>query len=414
MGLDQRAAALQRVGGSPARRHCRSMPLIDHSSANAAKLLQPLQIGSVRIPNRLILAPMAGVTDRPFRSLCRRLGAGLAVSEMVSANPALRGTRKSRERSDHQGEPGPIAVQIAGSDPLQMAEAARYNVDCGAELIDINLGCPAKKVCRVAAGSALLRDEPLVGRILEAVVQAVDVPVTLKTRTGWSPEIRNLARIAQIAEASGIQLLTVHGRTRACGYSGEAEFDSLASIRNQCPALPLVANGDIKSPTKALEVLNRTGADAIMLGRAALGRPWIFGHIATVLHSLAMPGQVASSGSPTMISEVPTAPSRAWIGAVLLDHLERLYGFYGEQRGVLIARKHIGWYLRDLGDESESHASPQHLRRRLMATTAAAEQLALLRVQVANAEYSGQPPSAIQPGQPTGTGELEGLSWQAD
>lgn len=355
------------------------MSEIDNSAALAARLLQPLQIGSVTIQNRLILAPMAGVTDQPFRILCRRLGAGLAVSEMVSAYPALRGTRKSRERTDHRGEPGPIAVQIAGSDPLQMAEAARSNVDGGAEMIDINFGCPAKKVCKVAAGSALLRDERLVGRILQTVVRAVDVPVTLKTRTGWSPQTRNLARIAHIAAASGIQLLTVHGRTRACGYSGEAEFESLAGIRDQCPTLPLVANGDIDGPTKAIEVLNRTGADAIMIGRAALGRPWIFGRIATVLNGLVSLERSASGESPTIISEVPMEPSLAWIGAVLMDHLERLYGFYGEQRGVLIARKHIGWYLHDLGGELDLQSRHDPLRQRLMEATASAEQLALLR-----------------------------------
>jgi len=355
------------------------MPSLSASAANATKLLQPLQIGSVSIPNRLILAPMAGVTDRPFRSLCRQLGAGLAVSEMVAANPALRGTRKSRERLDHRGEPGPIAVQIAGSDPAQMAAAARYNVDCGAALIDINLGCPAKKVCKQAAGSALLRDEALVGRILEAVVRAVEVPVTLKTRTGWSPATRNLARIAQIAESSGIALLAVHGRTRACGYTGEAELESLASIRDQCSRLPLVANGDIDGPTKAIEVLNRTGADAIMLGRAALGRPWIFGSIATALRGLALSERPVSGEPPTTIDEVPIAPSLAWIEAILVEHLDRLYALYGERRGVLIARKHIGWYLRGLGGESDSDAKRPLLRKRLMATTAARAQLALLR-----------------------------------
>ncbi|WP_462319881.1 tRNA dihydrouridine synthase DusB [Halochromatium sp.] len=377
------------------------MPESDAAATQATKLLQPLQIGSVNIQNRLILAPMAGVTDQPFRLLCRRLGAGLAVSEMLSANPALRRTRKSCERSNHQGEPGPIAVQIAGADPQQMAEAARHNVERGAELIDINLGCPAKKVCKVAAGSALLRDERLVGRILEAVVGAVDVPVTLKTRTGWSPQTRNLGRIAQIAEASGIQLLTVHGRTRACGYSGEAEFDSLASIRDLCPTLPLVANGDIDGPAKALEVLNRTDADAIMIGRAALGRPWIFGRIATVLGGLATPpatAEYSASGEPpTTASEVPTTPSLVWIGAILTEHLDRLYGFYGERRGVLIARKHIGWYLRGLGGESGSDAGEEPLRRRLMATTSAAEQLALLRAYVAETASLGLEPLASPP-----------------
>ncbi len=289
----------------------------------------PFRIGAIELENRLILAPMAGVTDRPFRSLCRRLGAGLAVSEMLSANPALRGSRKSSERADHAGEPGPIAVQIAGSDPMQMADAARYNLDQGAEIIDINMGCPAKKVCKVAAGSALLRDEALVGRILEAVVRAVPVPVTLKTRTGWSPETRNLHRIAQIAQESGIALLTVHGRTRACGYSGAAEFDSLRSLHGLTD-LPLVANGDIDSPQRARQVLNDTGASAIMIGRAAQGRPWIFREIA---HYLAT-GQLLPEPSPE------------WVRETLLTHLDELYSFYGEARGVRIARKHIGWYLR--------------------------------------------------------------------
>jgi len=286
------------------------------------------RIGAIELENRLILAPMAGVTDRPFRSLCRRLGAGLAVSEMLSANPALRGSRKSSERADHAGEPGPIAVQIAGSDPTQMADAARYNVDQGAEIIDINMGCPAKKVCKVAAGSALLRDEALVGRILEAVVRAVPVPVTLKTRTGWSPETRNLARIARIAQESGIALLTVHGRTRACGYRGVAEFDSLRSLRGSTH-LPLVANGDIDSPQRARQVLNDTGASAIMIGRAAQGRPWIFREIAYYLAT----GQLLPEPSPE------------WVRDTLLMHLDELYSFYGETRGARIARKHIGWYF---------------------------------------------------------------------
>ncbi|MGB5733662.1 MAG: tRNA dihydrouridine synthase DusB [Thiohalocapsa sp.] len=290
-----------------------------------------MSIGSVRLENRLMLAPMAGVTDRPFRSLCRRLGAGLAVSEMLSANPALRDSRKSSERANHAGEPGPIAVQIAGADPVQMADAARYNVDQGAEIIDINMGCPAKKVCKVAAGSALLRDELLVGRILEQVVRAVPVPVTLKTRTGWSPETKNLARIAQIASESGIALLTVHGRTRACGYSGAAEFDSLRALHG-LTNLPLVANGDIDSPQRARQVLNDTGASAIMIGRAAQGRPWIFREIAHYLST----GQLLP------------APSPCWVRDTLLSHLEELYGFYGEARGVRIARKHIGWYCRGI------------------------------------------------------------------
>jgi tRNA-dihydrouridine synthase B len=292
---------------------------------------RPLQIGPIAIENRLMLAPMAGVADRPFRSLCRRMGAGLAVSEMLSANPALRDSRKSVERGDRSGEPGPIAVQIAGADPAQMADAARYNVDRGADIIDINMGCPAKKVCRAAAGSALLRDEPLVGRILAAVVSAVSVPVTLKIRTGWSPETRNLSRIAAMASDSGIAMLTVHGRTRACGYAGSAEFDSLRALREHSD-LTLVANGDIDSPQTARRVLADTGADAVMIGRAARGRPWIFRDVAHYFDT----------------GEVLPEPSPSWVCETLLGHLNLIYDFYGETRGVRIARKHIAWYLDDL------------------------------------------------------------------
>jgi tRNA-dihydrouridine synthase B len=309
-----------------------------------------LRIGDVKVDNRLILAPMAGVTDRPFRSLCRGLGAGLAVSEMVSANPALAASRKSRERMDHRGEPAPIAVQIAGSDPGWMADAARANVDHGAQIIDINLGCPARKVCKTAAGSALLRDEPLVGRILAAVVAAVPVPVTLKTRTGWSPQTRNLSRIAHIARESGIVLLTVHGRTRACGYGGRAEFESLRALRAATApdnGLLLVANGDIDSPERARQVLEYTGADALMIGRAAQGRPWLFREIA---HYLATGDHLPP-------------PSTDWIRATLLGHLEALYDFYGAARGVRIARKHIGWYLR----AQTPAASTDHRRDELLA-----------------------------------------------
>ena len=324
-----------------------------HAAANG-----PLCIGGITLPNRLILAPMAGVTDRPFRMLCRRLGAGLAVSEMLSANPDLRDTRKSRERADHRGEPGPIAVQIAGADPAQMAEAARINVDRGAELIDINLGCPAKKVCRVAAGSALLRDEPLVGRILEAVVRAVDVPVTLKTRTGWSPQTRNLARIARLAEAAGIAMLTVHGRTRACGYAGAAEHQTLRALRAETD-LPLVVNGDIDSPRRARAVLDYTGADAMMIGRAACGRPWIFRAI----------GHYLTTGR--LLPE----PAPAEIGQLLAEHLEALYGFYGERRGLLIARKHIGWYIRGPGGAARD---AELFRSRLVRADSVQEQTALV------------------------------------
>ncbi|MGB5831547.1 MAG: tRNA dihydrouridine synthase DusB [Thiohalocapsa sp.] len=304
-------------------------------------------IGPVRLDNRLILAPMAGVTDRPFRSLCRRLGAGLAVSEMLAANAALRGSRKSSERANHDGEPGPIAVQICGSNPSQMAEAARYNLDQGAQIIDINMGCPAKKVCKVAAGSALLRDEVLVGRILEAVARAVAIPVTLKTRTGWSPDSRNLVRIARIARDCGIAMLAVHGRTRACGYQGAAEFETLRELRNQTD-LVLVANGDIDSPQRARDVLDYTGADAIMLGRAARGRPWIFREIASYLDT----------------GHLLPAPSPYWIRDILMGHLDELYRFYGEARGVRIARKHIGWYCRTTGstrtDKGVGHNADQN------------------------------------------------------
>lgn len=364
------------------RPHCSrapAMPTNDTASNPAALLLHPLQLGPVRLPNRLFLAPMAGVTDRPFRTLCRELGAGLTVSEMVAANPALRQTRKSRERRDHAGEPGPIAIQIAGSDPARMAAAARENVDTGAELIDINLGCPAKKVCRVAAGSALLRDEVLVGRILEAVVNAVAVPVTLKTRTGWSPASRNLARIAQIAQDSGIAMLTVHGRTRACGYQGAAEHDSLAAIREHT-RIPLVANGDIDGPEQAFRVLKQTQADAIMIGRAALGRPWIFNAIATAARAAA--SALPRDGEPSAAVDAEGAHAADWTpapsaaDAIIEAHLARLYAFYGELRGVRVARKHIGWYLQGLGKDDTLAA---HERRQILTATTADEQLRLLR-----------------------------------
>lgn len=287
-----------------------------------------MQIGKVRLENNLILAPMAGVTDRPFRQLCRRLGAGLAVSEMVTADTSLWGSRKSLRRLDHTGEPGPISVQIVGTDPGRMAEAARINLDLGAEIIDINMGCPAKKVCKLAAGSALMRDEALVGRILEAVVAAVPVPVTLKIRTGWSPAERNAVAIARIAQESGIAALAVHGRTRACGYSGSAEYDTIRLIRRTVD-IPLIANGDIDTPEKARYVLDYTGADAIMLGRAAQGRPWIFQEMAGFLKS----------------GVRPPSPSADWIRCTLTAHVEALHAFYGLPHGVRIARKHVAWYL---------------------------------------------------------------------
>ena len=295
-------------------------------------LLRPFTIGPYRLSNNLVLAPMAGISDRPFRALCRRFGAALAVSEMVSAATSLRGSLKSIRRLDFAGEAGPVSVQIVGTDPAAMAEAARMHIGLGARIIDINMGCPANKVCRVAAGSALLRDEALVGRILAAVVQAVDpAPVTLKCRTGWSPDTRNALAIARIARDSGISALAVHGRTRACNYATPAEHETLGAIR-QAVDIPLIANGDIDSPQAARRVLNSTGCDAIMIGRAAQGRPWIFRDIAVHL----------ATGA------TPAAPPRDWIRDLLLEHLESLYGFYGAYAGVRIARKHIAWYCHGL------------------------------------------------------------------
>lgn len=289
-----------------------------------------MQIGPYRIDPPVVLAPMAGVTDKPFRMLCKRLGAGLCVSEMTTSDPRFWNTPKSLRRMDHVGEPEPVSVQIAGTEPAQLAEAARYNAAHGAELIDINMGCPAKKVCNVAAGSALLRDEALVARILEAVVGAVDVPVTLKIRTGWCRETRNALTIARIAEASGIAALTIHGRTRNDFYEGEAEYATIAAVK-AAVRIPVIANGDITSPQKAKAVLEATGADAVMVGRAAQGRPWIFREIA---HFLATGTELP----PVTLAEVRD---------VLIGHLEHLHAFYGEPQGVRIARKHLGWYAKD-------------------------------------------------------------------
>jgi len=295
-----------------------------------------MRIGPQILPNNLIVAPMAGVTDRPFRQLCKRLGAGMAVSEMVTSNSLLYGSAKTRRRADHTGEVAPISVQIAGADPAMMAQAARYNVDNGAQIIDINMGCPAKKVCNVMAGSALLKDEALVGRILEAVVRAVpEVPVTLKIRTGWDQAHRNALPILRIAEAAGIQALAIHGRTRACGYSGEAEYDTIRAVK-RAARIPIIANGDITTAQKAKYVLDYTGADAIMIGRAAQGRPWIFREVA---HYLAT-------------GEDLPAPEVGEIHQVLLEHLDDLYRFYGEVTGVRMARKHIAWYTRGLADSA--------------------------------------------------------------
>jgi len=289
-----------------------------------------MQIGNLRIDPPVALAPMAGVTDKPFRQLCKRLGAGLAVSEMTTSDPRLWQTSKSLHRMDHAGEPDPVSVQIAGSDPARLAEASRYNVAHGAQLIDINMGCPAKKVCNAWAGSALLADEPLVARICKAVVEAVEVPVTLKIRTGQTPEQRNALAIAHIAEDCGIAALAVHGRARSQKYEGFAEYDSVAAVKAEV-SIPVFANGDIDSPAKAREVLDCTRADALMIGRAAQGRPWIFREIA---HFLAT-------------GESLPEPDVDEVRDILLRHLEDLYAFYGETAGVRIARKHLGWYAKD-------------------------------------------------------------------
>jgi len=286
-----------------------------------------MQIGKYKLENNLVLAPMAGVTDRPFRQLCKALGAGMAVSEMVSCNSLLRKSTKTLRRANHEGESLPRSVQIAGADPLMMAEAARFNEDSGAQIIDINMGCPAKKVCNTLAGSALLKDEPLVTQILEATVRAVSIPVTLKIRTGWDPDHKNGVTIAKIAEASGIQALAVHGRTRSCFFRGSAEYETIAAIK-AAVKIPVIANGDIETPERAKEVLEITQADGLMIGRAAQGRPWIFREIS---HYLAT-GQ-----------HLPE-PSALEIKAILLGHLENLYQFYGEVMGAMIARKHVSWY----------------------------------------------------------------------
>jgi len=288
-----------------------------------------MQIGHYSVNNPLILAPMAGVTDRPFRQLCRQLGAGLAVSEMVSSNSLLWGSKKTIRRIDHDGETAPHWVQIVGADPELMASAARYNVANGAQIIDINMGCPAKKICQVLAGSALLKDERLVANILDAVVKAVPVPVTLKIRTGWDKEHRNGVRIAQLAEQLGIQAIAVHGRTRACGFSGTAEYDTIAQIKATV-SIPVIANGDIRDAEKVNEVLAQTGADAVMIGRASQGRPWLFKEINYFLQT----GE-----------HLPT-PSPLEIWQVVQQHLENLYQFYGEYTGVRMARKHLAWYSR--------------------------------------------------------------------
>lgn len=294
-----------------------------------------MHIGPYTIDPPLILAPMAGVTDKPFRQLCKQLGAGLAVSEMTISDPRFWNTDKSLRRMDHAGEPAPVSVQIAGTEPQQLARAARYNVDHGAQIIDINMGCPAKKVCNAWAGSALMRDQGLVARIVEAVVKAVDVPVTLKIRTGWDGNHRNAPVIARIAQDAGIAALAIHGRTRDQHYTGAAEYDTIATIKAAL-SIPVFANGDIDSPQKAAQVLRATGADAVLVGRAAQGRPWIFREIA---HFLATGEQLP----PPSIGEVRQ---------ILLGHLRALHDFYGELQGVRIARKHLGWYVKNRPEQS--------------------------------------------------------------
>lgn len=323
----------------------------------AMNSLTPLPtIGEHRLLNRVILAPMAGVTDQPFRQLCRRLGAGWVVGEMVTADPNLWHTRKSRQRMNHRGEPSPRVVQIAGGDPQMLAEAARLNADLGAEVIDINMGCPAKKVCNKAAGSALLRDEVLVGQILEAVVAAVDIPVTLKIRTGWCAESNNGLRVAKLAEASGIQALAVHGRHRQQRYNGLAEYDTIADIKSRL-SIPVFANGDINSPQKAFEVLSYTQADALMIGRAAQGNPWIFQQITHYLaHGSILP-----------------PPELAERREVLCDHLCALHAFYGLPMGPRIARKHLGWYLDT--DSRFDATQIRELKRQFNALTSPSAQL---------------------------------------
>ena len=298
-----------------------------------------MQIGNHILKNNLVVAPMAGVTDRPFRQLCKKMGAGLAVSEMVTSNSLLYGSEKTRRRANHEGEVDPISVQIAGADPNMMAEAAKYNVDNGAQIIDINMGCPAKKICNVMAGSALLKDEPLVSQILRAVVNAVDVPVTLKIRTGWDTQNRNAVSVAKMAEDIGVQALAMHGRTRACAYTGDAEYDTIAAVK-QAIRIPLIANGDITTPEKAKYVLDYTGADAVMIGRAAQGRPWIFREIEHFL-------QTGMHLLPPTVEEIHT---------VMLEHLHDLYDFYGDLSGMRMARKHISWYTKGLaGSASFRH-----------------------------------------------------------
>ena len=320
-----------------------------------------MQIGPYLLKNNLIVAPMAGVTDRPFRMLCKRMGAGMAVSEMVASNSLLYGSEKTKRRANHEGEVDPISVQIVGADPKMLAQAARYNVDHGAQIIDINMGCPAKKICNVMAGSALMQNEKLVAEILETVVAAVDVPVTLKIRTGWDKSNRNAVNIARIAESSGIKALAIHGRTRACAYTGEAEYDTIRAVKAQV-GIPIIANGDITTPEKAKFVLQHTGVDAVMIGRAAQGRPWLFREIAHYLDT----GTHLLSPRVTEIQEI------------LIGHVHELYDFYGEQTGLRVARKHISWYTKGL-------AGSAHFRHHMNQLESIEEQL-----QAVNYFFEGQ------------------------
>ena len=312
-----------------------------------------MNIGPYKLSSPLILAPMAGVTDLPFRQLCRRMGAAFVVSEMVSSKPELRYSRKSQQRMVHQDETEPRSVQIVGTDPDEMAAAALFNVEHGAQIIDINMGCPAKKVCNVAAGSALLADEAKVAKILERVVNAVDVPVTLKIRTGTDPQSRNAINIAHIAENSGIQALSIHGRTRACKFNGEAEYQTIRDVKQQA-SIPVIANGDITSVLNAKYVMEFTGADAIMIARGAQGRPWIFREMKYFL-------ETGKRLAPIQHNELML---------LVLEHLETIHRFYGEQQGVRIARKHIKWYLKDIANPA--------LIKTLMQADTATQQLALM------------------------------------
>ncbi|MDA0119847.1 tRNA dihydrouridine synthase DusB [Vibrio sp. T11.5] len=313
-----------------------------------------MKIGNHQLKNNLIVAPMAGVTDRPFRELCLRYGAGMAVSEMMSSNPKLWKTSKSKQRMVHEGESGIRSVQIAGADPQLMADAAQFSVENGAQIIDINMGCPAKKVNKKLAGSALLRFPDIIEDILKAVVNAVDVPVTLKTRTGWDPDNKNCVQIAKLAEDCGIQALALHGRTKVCMYKGEAEYDSIRAVK-QAISIPVIANGDIDSPEKAKRVLEYTGADALMIGRPAQGRPWIFQEIRYFLEN------------GTTMPDLPSAE----VKDILLGHVNALHDFYGEYLGPRIARKHVGWYLKE-------HEQASGFRRAFNAIEAAELQLEAL------------------------------------